>query len=168
MRIFISTLLFAVLLNVAVPEAVPKDGPPTVPAHTQREVDCLAQNIYYEARGEPEAGQIAVADVTVNRTKAPGFPETVCDVVKQKKEKKCQFSWVCWKQRPPIDRNSQQWVKSQDIAITVLLFRNGQDTMSKRSALFYHADYVHPVWARKMKFIKRIGTHLFYTKQTDI
>lgn len=168
MRFFISALLVAIFLNAAIPEAVPKDSPPVVAPTVEKNIDCLAQNVYYEARGEPEAGMIAVADVTINRTRAPGFPNTVCDVVKQRKEHKCQFSWVCWKLRPPIDRSSQQWVKAQDIATSVLLFDNHPDIMKSKSALFYHADYVHPVWAKKMKFIKRIGGHLFYTKNTDI
>jgi N-acetylmuramoyl-L-alanine amidase len=162
------TIVVAILAALSISVAIPKDSPPQTPVTVQHDINCLAENVYYEARGEPEAGQIAVADVTVNRTKAPGFAPTVCGVVHEKKEHKCQFSWVCWRQRPPIDKNSQQWVKAQDIATTVLLFNSGSDTMSKRSALFYHADYVHPGWARKMKFIKRIGTHLFYTKQTDI
>lgn len=162
------TVVIAILAALSISVAIPKDGPPQTPVTVQHDINCLAENVYYEARGEPEAGQIAVADVTVNRTKAPGFPQSVCGVVHEKKEHKCQFSWVCWRERPPIDKNSQQWVKAQDIATTVLLFNNGSDIIQKRSALFYHADYVHPIWAKKMKFIKRIGTHLFYTKQTDI
>jgi spore germination cell wall hydrolase CwlJ-like protein len=162
-------LLAAILIALSVNVAIPKDGVQQIPpAPVERDINCLAENVYYEARGEPQAGQIAVADVVVNRTKADGFPKSVCDVVKQKKEHKCQFSWVCWKQRPPIDRNSQQWVQSKDIATTVLLFDNQPGIMKSKSALFYHADYVHPEWAKKMKFLKRIGTHLFYTKQTDI
>jgi spore germination cell wall hydrolase CwlJ-like protein len=140
--------------------------PTPLQTNVQHDINCLAENVYYEARGEPEAGQIAVADVTVNRSEADGFPKTVCGVVHEKKERnKCQFSWVCWRQRPAIDKNSQQWAKAQDIATTVLLFRSGKDTMVKQSALYYHADYVHPVWAKKMKFIKKIGGHVFYTKK---
>jgi|SRR6185312_3481867 len=162
------SLLAAILMALSIHIAVPKDNPPQLQPTVQHDINCLAENVYYEARGEPEAGQVAVADVTLNRTQANGFPKTVCGVVHEQRDHKCQFSWVCWRKRPPIDKNSQQWVKANNIAITVLLFRSGSDTMLKQSALFYHANYVHPVWAKKMKFIKKIGGHLFYTKQTNI
>lgn len=162
------TIVLAILTALSISVAVPKDNPPQTPVQVQKDINCLAENIYYEARGEPQAGQIAVADVTVNRTKAPEFPKNVCDVVKQKKEHKCQFSWVCWRERPPIDKNSQQWVQAQDIATTVLLFDNNPGIMKEHSALFYHATYVRPVWAHKLKFLKKIGKHIFYTKTTDI
>jgi spore germination cell wall hydrolase CwlJ-like protein len=161
------TILAAILIALSIQTAIPMTHPPTqLQANVQHDINCLAENVYYEARGEPEDGQIAVADVTLNRTEANGFPKTVCGVVHEKREHKCQFSWVCWQKRPPIDKNSQQWEKAQSFATTVLLFRSGKDIMQKQSALFYHADYVHPVWAKKMKLVKKIGKHVFYTKTT--
>ena len=68
---------------------------PTVSLPPVQEVSCLAKNIYFEARGEPELGQRAVAFVTLNRTKSGSFPSTICDVVYQKTDGFCQFAWVC-------------------------------------------------------------------------
>jgi spore germination cell wall hydrolase CwlJ-like protein len=160
------SIILALFLALVTPRpAVPQDHP-NPNTLVQRDINCLAENVYYEARGESEAGKIAVAEVTINRTEAPGFPDTVCGVVKQQNHHGCQFSWVCWKRRPPINKNDQMWVQSQQIATTVLLYDDHPGIMKQRSALYYHADHVKPGWAHKMKFIKRIGGHLFYRNPT--
>ena len=126
--------------------------------HQKTEVDCLTQNIYREAGIEPESGMIAVALVTMNRVKTPGFPETVCKVVKQKTNSTCQFSWVCIKKLPRIDQ--QIYSYSRSIAIRVFFNHRIIDD-STLGALFYHADYVSPRWT-KLEVTTKIGRHIFY------
>jgi spore germination cell wall hydrolase CwlJ-like protein len=158
------TLIAVLLAVLCINTATPIEHPPTpLGSNVQKDINCLAENVYYEARGEPDAGKKAVAEVTINRVQAPGFPDSVCGVVKQKAVQGCQFSWVCQRHRPVIDHNSQSWVESKNIATDVLLFDDQPGIMRKQSALYYHADHVRPSWARHMKFIKRIGGHLFYT-----
>lgn len=160
------TLLAVLLAALCINTATPVEHPPAPTGpNVQKDINCLAENIYYEARGEPDAGKKAVAEVTTNRVETPGFPSTVCGVVHEKHERTCQFSWVCWRHRPPIDRNDQDWVESKEIATDVLLFNDNPGIMKQKTALYYHADYVKPGWARHMTFIKRIGGHLFYTKK---
>lgn len=123
-----------------------------------REVDCLAKNIYFEARGEPRAGKIAVAEVTMNRVKSKQFPRSVCGVVYQKTRGTCQFSWVC--QDKKAIRNSSAWKESLQIAETILIFDRQYGIIG--SAKYFHADYVDPEWAERKRFIKKIGQHIFY------
>jgi len=124
----------------------------------KREVDCLTTNIYREAGIEPEAGKIAVGLVTMNRVKAPGFPETVCEVVKQKRKSTCQFSWVCMRKLPDI--NQQIYSYSRSLAIKVF-FNHHVIEDTTLGALFYHANYVRPRWT-KLEVTTIIGRHIFY------
>ena len=122
------------------------------------EVDCLTQNIYREAGIEPESGMIAVGLVTMNRVKAPGFPETVCKVVRQKTNRTCQFSWACIKKLPSIDQRIYSY--SRSLAIRVFFNHRIIDDPTL-GALFYHADYVRPRWT-KLEVTTKIGRHIFY------
>lgn len=118
------------------------------------QLECLALNIYHEARGEEVIGQIAVAQVTMNRVEHSYFPNTVCDVVYQSK----QFSWTHdGLSDTPSDAVS--WERAQSIAETVYV---GEEDDPTAGALFYHADWVNPSWARKMDFYTQIGVHKFY------
>ena len=123
----------------------------------QREVQCLAQNIYFEAGSEPKAGKIAVAAVTMNRVKE-GFAKTVCGVVTQKNNNVCQFSWVC-EPKKAITMPSE-WKESRQIAENILISHKKYSTID--GALFFHADYVKPAWAATKDFVQKIGRHLFY------
>ena len=123
----------------------------------QKEVDCLARNIYFEAATEPHAGKIAVAEVTMNRVKN-GFARTVCGVVQQKNNGTCQFSWVCQPKKPII--MISQWKESKEIAENILISQKKYSTM--HGALFFHADYTVPGWASTKEFVQKIGRHLFY------
>lgn len=121
---------------------------------------CLALNIYHEARSEPESGQIAVARVTLNRVASDAFPETVCAVVKQggQTRNRCQFSWWCdGKSDHPTEE--QAWRRSLEIGRRVL---NEEVPDPTHGALYYHADYVKPSWARSFKRTAEIGRHRFY------
>jgi hypothetical protein len=125
------------------------------------ELDCLALNIYWEARSEPLLGQVAVAAVTLNRVAAPAFPDTVCAVVFQGEERGrhlCQFSWRC-DGRADQPRNLVAWAEARRIARLAL---SDQVTDPTGGALWYHAAHVLPAWTRTMTLRTRIGHHLFY------
>jgi spore germination cell wall hydrolase CwlJ-like protein len=128
------------------------------------EVNCLALNIYFEARNEPDEGQLAVAHVVLNRVSDPRFPETACKVIRQggaRKRHRCQFSWWCdgLSDRP---RNSRKWVSTKAMAEAVYWGRSADPT---DGALWYHADYVSPSWGRVFKRNGQIGRHIFYLDQ---
>ncbi len=127
------------------------------------EVKCLATAIYFEARGEPQRGQIAVAQVVLNRLKNPAYPNTICAVVYQNKNKRnrCQFSFAC-DGRPDRITNRTAWSSSTALATKIL---NDDRTMflsDVGAATHYHANYVRPRWARAMKKVDKIGRHIFY------
>ena len=121
-----------------------------------REIQCMADAIYNEAGSEPNLGKAAVARVIVNRTKSGQFPETVCGVVHQKNDGVCQFSYVCLggiRHRDPV-----LFRASYQVAVEVLT--KDQYRTLLPTALFYHADYVHPGW--RMPVVRQIGRHIFY------
>ncbi len=124
-----------------------------------RQIECLAKNIYFESRGEPLAGQVAVAMVTLNRLEQ-GYERTICGVVKQKKVADvCQFSWVCEgdKARP----SGYDWRLAVGIAVTALQdSEHIQDPTG--GATHFHATYVRPDWSRSYQKVAKIGDHIFY------
>lgn len=123
----------------------------------QKQVDCLAENIYHEARAESEKGQIAVALVTLNRVYHERFPKDICSVVKQRSNGVCQFSWHCM--RVTLNRNSEYYQEALRNALHVYANYDLIEDFTKGS-LYYHADYVNPGW--KLKKTVKIGRHIFY------
>jgi spore germination cell wall hydrolase CwlJ-like protein len=127
-----------------------------------RQLNCLAKNIYYEAGSEPFEGKVAVAQVTLNRAASSRFPDDVCKVIYQKnvfyEKVVCQFSWYCDRASTVKPVNSANYNESMVAAKKVLLedFR----LPSLKNALFYHADYVSPGW--KKEPVAKIGHHIFY------
>jgi spore germination cell wall hydrolase CwlJ-like protein len=137
--------------------------------NARQEVECLAQNMYFEAGGESESGQLAVAFVTHNRSQSGLFPESYCDVVKQRVGAICQFSWYCEKRaKAMIDRgyltvdNNSLYNRITQMALSFYLYTNTFKDPTK-GAMFFHANYVKPMWSN-MKYTAQIGRHLFYTK----
>jgi hypothetical protein len=127
-------------------------------------LECLALNIYWEARSEPLLGRVAVAAVTLNRVAAPAFPDTVCEVVFQGEERGrhlCQFSWRCdgLDDRP---RNLEAWREARRVARLALSDQVADPT---GGALWYHAAHVLPDWTQEMTMRARIGHHLFYDRR---
>ena len=108
------------------------------------QVDCLAQNMYFESGWEPVDGQIAVAMVTINRQESGDFAPTICGVVKQKIADTCQFSWVC-EYKTINNINRDVYLRIRSLAVYVYANRNHIKDPS-RGALYYHADYVRPGW----------------------
>ena len=131
----------------------------------ERERRCLATAIYFEARGEPVRGQIAVAQVIMNRVRSPLFPETICGVVYQgQMQRGCQFSFAC-DGHTDTPKNNSQWELAQELSRQIT---SGQEWLPEVGySTFYHADYVRPGWARKMNKIDSIGRHVFYKKRNE-
>jgi spore germination cell wall hydrolase CwlJ-like protein len=148
--IVLNLTLFATPSHAFIPEE------PFVPTH---ELQCLAQGIYFEAKGEPLLGQMAVGHVILNRTKDERFPSTVCGVVQQTKHG-CQFSWYCDGKSDALPNNDQAQL-ARRLAYT-LLTNNTYDIT--KGALFFHADYVKPGWKKHAELTLEIGNHLFYRR----
>jgi len=131
--------------------------------HKESEIRCLANAIYFEARGEPVTGQLAVAQVVLNRVKNPAYPDTICSVVYQNKNKRyrCQFSFACDGIRDRITDMSA-WNAALSLARKVVANPTGTFLADVGTSTHYHATYVRPRWARKMKKMDKIGRHIFY------
>ena len=119
------------------------------------QLDCLALNIYHEGRGESSRGQAAIAAVTMNRVRSKSYPNSVCEVVWQKK----QFSWTHIARRHHVVTDVAAW--SQAMVIAVLFF-DGARITKIGLATHYHADTVRPYWIADGKAIGKIGNHHFY------
>jgi len=121
---------------------------------------CLTQAIYFEARSEPVEGQLAVAQVVLNRTKNPRFPNTICGVVFQNEQmrNRCQFSFACdgLSDNP---YNSEAWDLAKRISYIALSERWEDIT---HSATYYHANYVRPYWVAAFEATAQHGSHIFY------
>lgn len=129
----------------------------------ERQLACLAKNIYHEAGGEPFEGKVAVAQVTINRAESDGlFPGDICKVVFQKnivyEKVLCQFSWVCDRSSGFKPKHPDIYDESYEVAKKVLL--EGFRLPALKDALYFHADYVNPGWNKKR--VAKIGRHIFY------
>jgi spore germination cell wall hydrolase CwlJ-like protein len=128
----------------------------------QKQLDCLARNIYHEAGYEPFEGKVAVAQVTINRAESGQFPSDICKVVYQKnvvyEKVLCQFSWYCDSASLKKPMNGAVYIESMEVAKKVLL--EGFRLDSVKQALYYHADYVNPKWGREK--VAKVGRHIFY------
>jgi spore germination cell wall hydrolase CwlJ-like protein len=128
-----------------------------MPVETELSGDlkCLAQAVYFEARGEPIEGQLAVARVVINRAASGIYPSDYCSVVTQRK----QFSFVRGGRIPRADESSEEWRRAKAVAQIA-----HQDLWKSEAgdALYFHASYVHPGWASRKTQLARIDTHIFY------
>jgi hypothetical protein len=121
---------------------------------------CLAEAVYFEARGEPYVGQIAVAQVVLNRARSGRWPRSLCGVVSQGVERgeKCQFSYICRTARPqPV---GAMWDRAQEIARDAILGRAWLRELVE--ATHYHTTTVSPIWRQGLDPIKTFGSHIFY------
>jgi N-acetylmuramoyl-L-alanine amidase len=124
-----------------------------VPVISEQDIDCLAKNIYHEARGEPFLGQVAVALVTVNRVASGVFQSTVCKTVYAYK----QFSWTQDKQKKV--KNAKAWAVAVDIAKAVL---HKDIVQPDFNAVYFHTKNIQPFWAKTRTMLATIGNHVFY------
>lgn len=129
---------------------------------SKEDITWLVKNVYFEARNQPTAGRIAVMMVTLNRVVDSRFPNTIKGVVTQGgiRLHKCQFSWYCDGKHDKI----YDWSTYNDIQILVEHMLPIASTLTDitSGAVFYHANYVKPKWARVKKKIIQIGDHIFY------
>ena len=163
-------IITAGLLFVAAPvEVITTDKPTYGPSE---HIQCLAMNMYHEARDQGTAGKLAVSAVVLNRVNDERFPNSVCEVVLQAQTRpswrdgtpipirnKCQFSWYC-DGKSDVPKNEKAWKKAQDYAYLVLYNRIAIDVTE--GATHYHATYVKPSWAKTKTRTTRIESHIFY------
>jgi spore germination cell wall hydrolase CwlJ-like protein len=121
------------------------------------EQECLANAVYFEARGEPLQGQLAVAEVVMNRAASGRFPTSLCGVVVQR----AQFSFVHRGRMPRADRASEAWRRAVGIARVAVERKAPRQVPA--TCLWYHANYVSPSWGRRLEQSARIGQHIFYS-----
>jgi spore germination cell wall hydrolase CwlJ-like protein len=122
---------------------------------------CLATAIYFEARGETYRGQVAVAQVVMNRVEDKRYPNTICGVVYQNQQRRnsCQFSFAC-DGVPERISDKQSWAQAEDIAKRYV---DGELYLTEvGDATHYHATYVRPAWAPRMQKVTQVGLHVFY------
>jgi len=165
-------LVISTFMSVGSPALA--DTVPTQEQHLINEAFCLAQNVYFEARNQPLAGQFAVISVTINRVNDHRFPDTVCGVVYQGPHRptwkgtgemipvrhRCQFSWYCDGLSDRI-YNTEEFERIFNLTIGVM---DGTMTVVDitEGATHYHADYVEPAWAKTKTKTIEIEDHIFY------
>jgi spore germination cell wall hydrolase CwlJ-like protein len=162
----VALVLSVKLLNWAVTDKLSKTeeivGSDVTAQVRERQLGCLAKNIYHEAANEPFEGKAAVAQVTLNRVASGKFPDDICKTIYQKnifyERVLCQFSWTCDRNVKFRPMNQAAYDESMAVAKKVLL--EGFRLPSLKNALYYHAAYIDPKWNRKR--ITRIGQHIFY------
>jgi len=127
-----------------------------------KQLECLARNIYYEAGNQPFEGKVAVAQVTINRAESGQFPKDICQVVYQKnvvyERVLCQFSWYCETATMMRPKNTAVFKESEMVARQVLL--EGFRLPSLKNALYFHATHINPKWNKEKVAI--IAGHVFY------
>lgn len=124
-----------------------------------RQIQCMAENIYHEAGNQSQRGMIAVGNVVMNRVESGRFPDTPCEVIHQRSRGMCQFSWVC-NTRNRI-RDLEMFRRAREIAVMVYYGRTSDVT---RGSTFYHAAYISPGWFATLIQTVRIGDHIFYRR----
>ena len=170
------TILFSVfilslsMINIDLYKVLPfKASYYSLTKDVQKQVTCLAENIYFEAAHEPYAGKKAVAFVTINRVQSGNYANNICDVVFQKTGGVCQFSWYC--EDKPYRISTEKRLTStpnslyndiRELAVSVYINYERMIDPSN-GALFYHADYVNPGW-KNMRTTAVVGRHIFYTR----
>ncbi|MCI0737282.1 MAG: cell wall hydrolase, partial [Beijerinckiaceae bacterium] len=139
----------------------PNYAAPVDQVEAARQHRCLAEAVYFEARGEPEEGQAAVAQVVLNRVSSGIYPASICAVVYQNRQhyQACQFSFACEGKSLRIT-DPEAWHRAMQVAKEVA---NGKTYVSGiGTSTHFHANYVRPHWARRLEKMELIGHHIFY------
>ena len=160
--VFFSLKLLFWTIDKKFSEIVPIEESQITAEVRDRQLGCLAKNIYHEAGSEPFEGKVAVAQVTLNRTASGKFPGDICKTIYQKnvvyEKVVCQFSWYCDRETSVKPLNKAVYNESMEVAKKVLL--EGFRLPSLNNALYYHADYINPGWNREK--VAKVGRHIFY------
>lgn len=140
------------------------DAMPSVEGDAQWQ--CLAEAIYFESRGEPVAGQVAVAEVVLNRVASRKFPGTICGVTKQGvgNGRACQFSYAC-DGMPEVMKSAVARERSEKLARLMI---DGQPRTISGGATYFHTRAVSPRWSRTFSRTVTIGQHMFYRPATQV
>lgn len=154
------TLLLSSAYLVQIPTVGTPQITPTAIKYNDKELKCLAENIYHESKGEVFEGKLAVAAVTITRYESGKYGNSICNVVYSGSNRKtgCQFSWTCSNKKV---RDVKAFKEAREIAYHALY------TLKPKlvgNAEYFHATYVKPKWAKKMTLIAQIGNHKFYEK----
>ncbi len=187
---FLITAISIAVISVTMSSSFPTEGKTTSIEPTDVHIAsarCLALNIYHEARSQGTAGLFGVTAVVLNRVNDERFPNTICEVVKQgptreswktKQHKnlldgeriyypirnKCQFSWYC-DGKDDTPHNKKKYQEILDL-VKAILYNELPFIDITDGALFYHADYVNPSWAKTKQRTTEIDDHIFYTWKT--
>ena len=136
----------------------------TILGFPPQELNCLTEAIYFESRGEPLTGQLAVGNVIMNRVNSKRFPNTICSVAHQGKKingkmvrHKCQFSYYCDGKNEEYD-DREAFIVSSRVAMNVIF----EPTYEMEEALYYHSTLVEPSWSFTKEYLGRVGNHEFY------
>ena len=189
LSVILNGMVMVAIVAVTMANSLTAQEPPKRPLgiyFNDRDHECMAKNIYFEARSDNMAGQFAVADVVLNRVKDKRYPNTVCDVIyegpvkelwKTKQDPnlpasereyiplrhRCQFSWYCDGKKDTIPKyDNDAWERAKLVAGYILY--SGEYRGITEGATHYHATYVKPKWRhdRGMNLVGRIGSHIFY------
>lgn len=152
----IMLMLVALLVGKSGPTPVMNRIPVTQVVLDEKQLTCLAKNIFYEAPMESYRGKLAVATVTMNRVRNKQFPKTICGVVYQRNSRGCQFSWTCG---PRTRFDSTAYKLSYQIAKEVLT--TNKQVVILKDAIYFHNTSIQPNW-KFAKPITQIGNHIFY------
>jgi spore germination cell wall hydrolase CwlJ-like protein len=163
----VKTLIAFLLLSVPFTKSLEANHVPTH-EYSEEEITWLAQNVYFEARNQGVAGQLAVAMVTMNRVRDPRFPNTIKEVVLEAVTYKnghpvrnrCQFSWYCDGKSDKI-YDYETFNKVRNLILTYIQNRDIMIDITE-GATFYHADYVNPSWNKVKEKTIEIEDHIFY------
>jgi spore germination cell wall hydrolase CwlJ-like protein len=132
-------------------------------AKQRTDLECLARNVYYEARGEPRPGQYAVAEVTMNRLASARYPDSVCGVVHEKRWDEIRGRYVgafAWTEFDALaEPEGEAWDAARKVAEEAYF---GRAPRQLDGATHFHATYLNPSWAKQRKRVARIGGHVFY------
>lgn len=152
------------------PLSPPLQEAPGEPLYSERDIECLALNSYFEARNQSLAGRVAVAQVVLNRVESNSFPNTICEVIQQGPtyenwkgntipiRNQCHFSWWCdGKSDIPEDKETYN-----EIVKLVKQIINEKRVDITEGSLYYHADYVKPYWIDNLHQTLLIDNHIFY------
>ena len=158
LRAFAAFLLSVLLFSTSATQAKGFDNAAEFEFDTAsdgQQLGCLAMNIYHEGRGESAKGRAAIAHVTMNRVRSRHYPDTICEVVWQRK----QFSWTRVAPRHHVIHDQEAW---QQALVVANLFMNGARAAGLGKAMHYHSVTVQPSWMDGAKLVALVGNHMFY------